>query len=158
MIPEGVEKGAIVRGDRIQVDRFSRIEGMPDHYAIGDVACMAEGEEYPHGHPMVAPAAIQQAQTLAWNLVAEQRGREPVEFSYKDKGALATIGRQKAVAEVGNAKLRGFPAWMIWCFVHVVSLVGGRGRLLVLSHWIASYFTYEKGNRFIVRTPPRENA
>jgi len=156
MIPAGVDKNCVVRGDRIKVDRYSEIESMPGHYAIGDVACMTEGEKYPDGHPMVAPAAIQQAGLLGENLIAIQRDQPTKEYSYKDKGALATIGRQKAVAEVGAVKLRGFPAWLIWCFVHVASLVGGRGRLLVLSHWMASYFTYEKGNRFIVRNPPRK--
>jgi len=149
--PEGLPSDQIQAG-RIQVDGFLRIAGIDNVYIIGDVACVTEDAQS-KGHPMVAPVAIQQGNLLGKNLLRELDGIPPVPFRYRDKGSLATIGKKRAVADLPGMRLQGFAAWLIWCFVHVMSLIGFRNRLLVLTHWVASYFTYEKGNRFITRNP-----
>ena len=136
------------RSNRLPVNAYCQVEGMSDVYAIGDAALMIQ-EAWPKGHPMVAPVAIQQGAFLARQLLADEDSKTP--FAYRDKGALATIGKRRAVADLGRMTLTGFTAWIIWCFVHVASLVGFRNRFLVFTSWVMSYFTYEKGNRFIVR-------
>lgn len=152
-LPDGVGEHAITRGGRISVDAFNAIDGHPNVYAVGDVASMVS-DDWPHGHPMVAPAAIQQGRHLAKNFLLERKGEDARPFRYVDKGSLATIGKRRAVADLGEMRLRGFPAWVIWCFVHVLSLIGFRNKFMVFTNWLMSYFTYEKGNRFIVREPP----
>ena len=154
--PAGLPEACHVRGNRICVDRHHRVGELQNVYAIGDIACMAT-ENHPTGHPMVAQAAIQQGKHLADQLLAEQNNRPTSPFAYHDKGSLATIGKRKAVADLGRIRLTGFKAWLIWSFVHVVSLVGFRNRFMVFTNWMFSYFTYEKGNRFIVRRFDRRN-
>ena len=149
-LPDGVDPAQIAGGNRLRVDSYHRVDGHEEVYALGDVACM-ETPETPWGHPMVAQPAIQQGRNLARNFQRERRGRPPREFRYKDKGSLATIGKKRAVADVGKLKLGGLPAWLLWCFVHVFFLVGFRNKLLVFTGWVANYFTYDRGNRFIVR-------
>ena len=149
-LPSGVSENAVAAGNRAKVDCFNQIIGLEDVYAIGDLACM-ESEEHPWGHPMVAPAAIQQGAHLAGNLRHELEGRPLLPFRYFDKGSLATIGKRRAVADVGAHHLHGFLAWLIWCFVHILYLIGFRNKFLVFTNWMMSYLTYEKGNRFIVR-------
>jgi NADH dehydrogenase len=149
-LPHGIAENAVAPGRRLKVDLFQRVEGQEDVYALGDVACMV-CENYPFGHPMVAQPAIQQGRNLAGNLMRECMGQAPRAFRYKDKGSLATIGRRRAVADVGKWETGGLLAWLLWSFVHVFFLIGFRSKFLVFSSWLVSYFTYEKGNRFIVR-------
>ncbi len=149
-LPEGFAESQLARGHRLKVDRFHRVLGIDAVYALGDAACM-ECPEYPDGHPMVAQPAIQQGRNLAKNFHRERRGRALRDFVYKDKGAMATIGKKRAVADVGKLQLGGFVAWLLWCFVHVLFLVGFRSKLLVFTGWMANYLTYDRGNRFIVR-------
>jgi NADH dehydrogenase len=145
-VPQGVLTDD--RSKRIAVDNFCRVKDTSDVYAIGDVAQMIS-DQYPDGLPMVAPTAIQQGAFLAKHLKHDDFAGPG--FQYKNKGSLATIGKRRAVADLGNVTLSGFPAWSIWCFVHVASLIGFRNKFFVLMSWVISYFTYEKGNRFIVR-------
>ena len=149
-LPDGIDDSAIVPGNRLQVDEFSQVKETKDIYAVGDIAWMPTEME-PEGHPMVAPAAIQQGGHLAENLRRELDGEAPRPFKYFDKGSLATIGKRRAVADVGHHHLHGFGAWIIWCFVHILYLIGFRNKFLVFTNWMMSYVTYEKGNRFIVR-------
>lgn len=149
-LPEGIHPSAIAPGRRIKVDHFSQVEGMPGVFAIGDIAWMPTSDS-PAGHPMVATAAIQQGSHLADNFRRQQSGEAMKPFRYFDKGSLATIGKRRAVADVGKHHLHGFLAWLIWCFVHIFYLIGFRNKLLVFTNWLMSYMTYEKGNRFIVR-------
>ncbi len=148
--PGGIGEDGAAGGGRLRVDRFHRVAGYDGVYALGDVACMS-CPEFPSGHPMVAQPAIQQGRNLARNFQRERLGKAPREFRYRDKGAMATIGKRRAVADIGKLQLGGFPAWLMWCFVHVLFLVGFRNKLLVFTGWVANYFTYDRGNRFIVR-------
>lgn len=149
-LPAGIDEEKLAGGRRLRVDAFHRVEGYDGVFAIGDAASM-ESPDYPHGHPMVAQPAIQQGRNLALNFARERRGKVWREFDYRDKGSLATIGKNRAVADIGSTHFGGLLAWLVWCFVHVASLVGFRGKLLVLSGWFTNYFTYDRGNRFIVR-------
>jgi NADH dehydrogenase len=149
-MPEGIPVEAVAKGNRISVDDINRVKGYANIFAIGDVAAMVS-PEFPNGHPGVAPAAIQQANTLAKNLVHLINGEATVPFKYFDKGSLATIGRNKAVADLGKFHFQGFFAWVIWSLVHILSLVGFANKGIVLLRWAINYFTKNSDNRLIVR-------
>jgi NADH dehydrogenase len=155
VIPEGVSKDAIERGNRISVDTINRIKGYTNIFAIGDVAAMIT-EETPKGHPGVAQVAIQQGKLVGKNIVRLIKGEPTEPFKYNDKGSLATIGRNKAVADLGKIRFQGFFAWLIWMFVHLISLLGGRNKVIVFTNWISSYFNYNGGSRLIIRKFKRE--
>lgn len=146
----GLEAAADERASRYRVDRFNQLQGVPDVYAVGDVALMQEGG-WEHGHPQVAPAAIQQAALLGDNLVRKAEGRPMREFTYRDKGSMATIGRFKAVVDVGRWHVGGAVAWMAWMFVHLMALVGFRNRLQVLMGWAWKYLSWKNTIRLIIR-------
>jgi NADH dehydrogenase len=155
VVPEGVSKDVIERGNRIKIDTICRVIGSPNIFAIGDVAAMIT-EETPKGHPGVAQVAIQMGETTGKNIYRLIKGEQTVPFKYNDKGSLATIGRNKAIADLGKLKFQGFFAWLIWMFVHLISLMGGRNRVIVFINWIASYLTYNGGSRLIIRNFKRE--
>ncbi|MEP6594769.1 MAG: NAD(P)/FAD-dependent oxidoreductase [Ginsengibacter sp.] len=158
-IPEGINKDLIVRGNRIKVDRTNKVLGLENIYAIGDVAYM-ETQKYPHGHPQVASTAIQQGKRLAENLIRKMKNKSLKEFEYFDKGSLATVGRNLAVADIPKPKLhfKGFLAWLIWMGLHLVLLLGVKNRLAVFSNWIYNYVTYDQNLRLIFKEfyrPPK---
>ncbi|SHM17356.1 NAD(P)/FAD-dependent oxidoreductase [Chitinophaga sp. CF418] len=146
----GIPKEWTERG-RILTDPFCRAIGSTNIFAIGDIALM-KLEDYPRGHPGVAQPAIQMGKYVAKNLFALHRNETVKPFKYFDKGSLATVGRGKAVADLpGNIHLGGRLAWYIWLFVHVNFLVSFRNKLLVMTNWIWNLFTFDKGNRLIIR-------
>lgn len=140
----------IGRGGRIEVDSFNRVKGFDGVYAIGDV-CIMTTEAAPHGHPQLAQVAIQQGNNLAKNLNRLQFAN-PKEFVYKDKGTMATVGRNRAVADIKKTKLSGWLAWIAWMFVHLLSILGMRNKFFVLLNWIWGYFTYATSLRILVHT------
>lgn len=141
-----------VERSRILVDEFNKVKGSENIFAIGDVAMM-QLTDYPNGHPMMAPVAIQQGRHLAKNLTKDIQGKEMEPFDYFDKGSMATIGKNKAVVDMPNGMhFKGFFAWLIWMFVHIMYLIGFRNKLITLNNWLWSYFTYDKGTRLIIRT------
>jgi NADH dehydrogenase len=150
-VPDGMEKAIIVRGSRIQTDDINRVKGYENIFAIGDVSAIIS-EEYPNGHPGVAPAAIQQGAWLAKNLIHLINNEPTQPFKYHDKGTLATIGRNKAVADLGKIHFQGFFAWFLWGFVHIISLAGFSNKTSVILTWIINYFTKNSDNRLIVRS------
>ncbi len=156
----GLDPACMRPGNRYCVDECSRVLGYANVFAIGDIATMPTAD-YPDGHPMVAQPAIQQGKLLGGNIKRLIANQPLQPFRYHDKGSMATIGRNHAVADIKlfgrKWHLTGFVAWLAWGAVHVVSLVGFRNRLLVLATWAWSYFTYDKGLRYIVgkvKTPP----
>lgn len=149
-IIDGLPSEVIERG-RVLVNEFNQVKGYDDVYALGDIAAMCT-EENPKGYPMVAPVAIQQALNVAKNLKRSLKQQAPVKFKYKDKGSMATVGRNKAVVDMPRFHFGGLFAWMVWMFVHLMSIVGFRNRLVILSNWIWSYMTYDRGTRLIIRT------
>lgn len=144
---------AVVQGNRLKVDVYNRVEGYSNIFAIGDIAAMIS-EGNPYGYAMMAQPAIQQGKWLGRNLRRLLREKELQPFRYKDQGSMATIGRNKAVADLKllnhTYKTQGFKAWFIWMFVHLISLIGFRNRLVVLINWMWSYFTYDTGIRLII--------
>ncbi len=154
-VPAGLEKGLFNRQKRIKVDRLNKVEGCGNIFVIGDLALM-ETKDYPGGHPMVAQAAIQQGKKLAENLLAILNNKDVADFEYKDKGSMATIGKKKAVARLKNLKFSGFPAWIIWSFIHLMSIIGVRNKFIIALNWMWSYFTYDKGDRVIIRRYEQE--
>ncbi|HEY0054808.1 MAG TPA: NAD(P)/FAD-dependent oxidoreductase [Pedobacter sp.] len=153
--PEGIPTENIVRGGRIKVDRYNRVESFQNIFAIGDVAAMIT-EDTPNGHPGVAPVAMQQGKLLAKNLIKIINKEEPEPFKYFDKGSMATVGRNRAVVDIGKIRFQGVFAWFVWMFVHLMSLVGFRNKLVVFVNWIWSYFSYDRGTRLIIRPFNRE--
>ncbi|WMN07968.1 NAD(P)/FAD-dependent oxidoreductase [Marivirga arenosa] len=140
-----------VKNSRYKVDKYNLIEGTENIYAVGDIALM-ETEDFPKGHPMLAPVAMQQADLLAKNILASLKGKKQKAFKYLDKGSMATVGRNKAVVDLPkNLHFGGFMAWFIWMFVHLISIVGFRNKIVILSNWVWNYFTYDRGTRLIIR-------
>lgn len=148
--PQGISGDDLVRGNRIRVNRFNQVEGKDGLYAIGDLAYM-ETEKFPKGHPQVAQPAIQQGSLLAKNLNRSLKGQNLKEFEYTDLGSMATIGRSRAVADLPKFKTQGFLAWFIWMFVHLMSLVGFRNRVVVFVNWTYNFFNYNRDIRLIIR-------
>lgn len=148
---EGIPAESIGRAGRILTDRYNRVKGLDEVYAIGDISYVEGDEEYPQGHPQLAQVAIQQARTLADNLLHQVDGREFKPFSYKNLGVMATIGRKKAVAEIGKLKFSGIWAWLLWLIVHLRSILGVRNKTVVFLNWVWSYINYKQSLRLILR-------
>lgn len=155
VVPEGIDKGNIERGNRIRVDSICRVVGSTNIFAIGDVAAMIT-DETPKGHPGVAQVAIQMGVHVAKSIVQLINHEPTAPFKYFDKGSLATIGRNKAVADLGRIRFQGFFAWLVWMFVHLISLLGGRNKVIVFINWVFSYVNYNGGTRLIIRKFERE--
>ncbi|HYC85316.1 MAG TPA: NAD(P)/FAD-dependent oxidoreductase, partial [Chryseosolibacter sp.] len=150
---DGFPKDSIVRGNRLKVDEFNRVVGFKNIFAIGDIAAMLS-ETYPDGHPMMAQPAMQQGRVLAKNLRYLLKGKPMCPFRYRDRGSMATIGRNRAVADLKvlgkEFRYKGLIAWLIWMFIHLMSIIGFRNRIVVLVNWVFSYFSYDKGMRLII--------
>ena len=148
-VPPGIDPSLIVKGNRIKVDRFNKITGIEDVYALGDLAYM-ETPAYPNAHPQVANVAIGQADNLAKNILS---GKMTKPYEYADKGSMATVGRNKAVVDVPRPKLHfgGLLAWLVWMGLHLFLLVGVKNRLQVFINWMYNYFTYDQNLRLIFR-------
>lgn len=151
----GIEGALEARAGRYRTDAFHRVEGTTNIYAIGDIALNTSEPAYPRGHPQVAPAAIQQAKHLARNLTRKP-GAAWAPFVYRDKGSMATIGRYKAVVDLGKLKFGGAIAWFMWLFVHLMSIVGFRSRVMVLTHWAWKYLSWRNTIRLIIRPYARK--
>ena len=150
-LPPGLDKTLIARGNRLVVDRYSKLKGSTNIYALGDIAYM-ETPKYPKGHPQLASAAIQQATVLATNLKKILRKDSKLkEFEYVDKGTMATVGRNLAVCDFPKPKLHfgGFIAWIIWMSLHLFLILGVKNRFFVFCNWIYNYFTYDQSLRLI---------
>ncbi|WP_303315477.1 NAD(P)/FAD-dependent oxidoreductase [Flavivirga abyssicola] len=140
----------VTRGNRLLVNEFSQVKGFEHIFAIGDVACMVN-EEHPNGLPMMAQPAIQQGDQLGDNVLRliEEQPMKP--FVYKDKGSMATIGRNKAVVDLKRFKFQGVFAWYVWMFVHLFFLIGFRNRMVVFINWVYNYVRFDREARLIIR-------
>lgn len=150
VVPNGLNIETVVRGNRLKVNEINLVDGYDNIYAIGDVAAMIS-TEFPNGHPGVAPAAIQQGKLLAKNLLNIIKKKPVVPFRYSDKGTMATVGRNRAVVDLHKIRFQGVFAWFTWMFVHLMTLVGFRNKLVVFVNWVWSYFSYDRGTRLIIR-------
>ncbi|WP_274475700.1 NAD(P)/FAD-dependent oxidoreductase [Mangrovimonas aestuarii] len=160
-------KGAAVRGldgsnfvnksNRIKVNEFNQVVGFKNIFAIGDVAQM-ETSDYPRGHPMMAQPAIQQGKQLGENLLRLLEGEPMIPFKYKDKGSMATVGRNRAVVDLPKFRFQGVFAWFVWMFVHLYFLIGFRNRAIVFVNWLYNYIRFDREARLIIRPyKKREN-
>ncbi len=151
-LPKGFDATLVVKGNRIKVDRYSKIIGFTNVYAIGDIASM-ETPKYPTGHPQLANVAISQGKLLAANLIKlNTNSREPLEqYEYHDKGNMATVGRNRAVVDIPKPKLHfgGFIAWFMWMSVHLFLILGVKNKLQIFINWIYKYFTFDQNLRLI---------
>ena len=148
------------RGFRFKVDPFNRIPGLDGVFAIGDQCLQTTDAAYPNGHPQVAQVAIQQAKNLAKNLKRINEGQDDsalTAFKYNNLGSMATIGRNKAVVEIGKFRSQGFFAWILWLVVHLRSILGVKNKMMVLLNWLWKYVSYNDSIRMITyATKPRE--
>lgn len=143
----GLPDEATARDNRIRVDSRTKVFGADHIYAIGDIAYM-ETEAYQQGHPQVAQVAMQQARFLAKILRKRDKGKA---FKYKDLGAMATIGRNKAVVDLPRLQFQGAFAWLVWLFIHLYQLLGVKNKLFVFINWVWNYLTYDQSLRLIIR-------
>ena len=163
-IVEGIEKSMIGKAGRIAVDRECRLPVYNNIYCIGDLALM-KTPKYPDGHPQVAPVAIQQAELLSKKLKSIVKQSDSLyEFEYRDKGTMATIGRNLAVVDIPIPKafgtklhFRGFFAWLIWMGLHLMLILGVKNRFFVFINWLYNYITYDQNLRLIVKNDEGKN-
>ena len=142
------------RGGRIRVDNYNQVIDYEDVYALGDV-CIMETKKYPNGHPQIAQVAIQQANLLINNLHKLKANKAVTKFEYNDKGSMATVGRNLAVADLPMIKLKGYIAWVLWSFIHLITIVGVKNRISTFLNWSFSYFTYDQSLRILIKPKQR---
>ncbi len=135
------------RAGRVNVAPDLSVPGHPDIFVIGDTAALNGTDGKPL--PGVAPVAKQQGQYVADLLIARQAGKSVAPFRYRDFGSLATIGRKRAIVQMGRFKLKGFLAWVLWSVAHIYFLIGFRNRLVVATNWLWNYVTFQRGTRLI---------
>ncbi|MBF4472046.1 NAD(P)/FAD-dependent oxidoreductase [Flavobacterium sp. HJJ] len=154
---EGIPAESYGRGKRMATDAFNKVNGTENIYAIGDTCIQLSDADFPGGHPQVAQVAIQQGVNLAENfkLMLQNKALKP--FKYNDKGSMAIIGKNKAVVDLPKPKMhfKGFFAWMIWLFVHLMSLITYRNRINTFYHWMIAYFSKDQSLRMIIRPEKR---
>ena len=154
-VPLGIPVESVGRGKRMFVDEFNKLKGLPDIYSIGDASLMLTSESL-NGHPQVAQVAIQQGANLARNFIAMKNNSKLKPFRYIDRGSMATIGRNRAVADLSFIKFSGFIAWLTWMFVHLMAILGVKNRLLIFINWFWSYVTYDQSLRLILKVADRK--
>ena len=150
-LPHGLKADSFIKNvDRIKVNQFNQVEGYDNLFAIGDIAVMTS-EEFSQGHPMMAQPAMQQGRLLAGNVIRLLNKKELKPFVYKDKGSMATIGRNKAVVDLPNYQFSGVFAWFVWMFVHLFSLIGFKNKAVVFLNWVYNYIRFDREARLIMR-------
>lgn len=150
-LPHGLKADSFIKNvNRIKVNQFNQVEGYDNLFAIGDIAVMTS-EEFPQGHPMMAQPAMQQGRLLAENVIRLLDKKTLKPFVYKDKGSMATIGRNKAVVDLPKFKFSGVFAWFVWMFVHLFSLIGFKNKAVVFLNWVYNYVRFDREARLIMR-------
>jgi NADH:ubiquinone reductase (H+-translocating) len=156
-LPHGLKADSFIKNvDRIKVNQYNQVEGYDNLFAIGDIAVMTS-EAYPQGHPMMAQPAMQQGTLLAENVIRLLDKKELKPFVYKDKGSMATIGRNKAVVDLPKFKFSGVFAWFVWMFVHLFSLIGFKNKAVVFLNWVYNYIRFDREARLIMRPYKKRN-
>jgi NADH:ubiquinone reductase (H+-translocating) len=155
---EGMPTESYGRGRRMATDAFSKVNATQNIYAIGDTAILTGDKNFPDGHPQVAQVAIQQGINLAKNFKALIQNKPLKPFAYNDKGSMAIIGKNKAVVDLPSPKwhFKGFFAWIIWLFIHLISLITYRNRLNTFYNWMVAYFARDQSLRMIIRPDKKQ--
>jgi NADH:ubiquinone reductase (H+-translocating) len=156
-IVQGLTRGSITRSNRYIVDRFNKVMGHKNIFAVGDIAYM-ETPKYPKGHPQVANVAINQAKTLAQNLRRMEKGTPLKEYEYFDMGSMATIGKHRAVVDLPFIKFKGYFAWFIWMFLHLMLILSVRNKLMIFINWAWFYLTRDSSLRLIIDIPGKKQS
>jgi NADH dehydrogenase len=149
-VPLGINADKLVRGNRIKVDQYNKVEGLKNVFALGDIAYM-ETKEFPKGHPQLANVAIEQSKNLVKNLNALSQNKSLKPFSYKNPGTMATVGKRKAVVDLPGFSFQGRLAWFVWMFLHLMLIVSVKNRLFIFINWAISYFTNDTTLRLILK-------
>lgn len=149
---EGLDNATVVRGNRLKVNRYNQVEGYEDIFALGDIAYM-ETPLYPNGHPQVANVAVNQGKNLAKNFLKQQPMSKWKMYEYKDLGSMATIGKHKAVVDLPRFKFKGWFAWIVWMFLHLMLILTVRNKLIILINWAWHYFSSDSSLRVILSNP-----
>lgn len=148
-VPPGIAKEKLVRGNRIKVDAYHRMEGMENVFVLGDLSYM-ETPGFPKGHPQLANVAIAQAKNMAWNFRKMAKNQPLKPFFYKNPGTMATVGKRKAVVDLPFMSFQGRLAWFVWMFLHLMLIVSVKNRLFIFINWAISYFTNDTTLRLIL--------
>jgi NADH dehydrogenase len=148
---EGFPKEVYAASNRLKVNKYNQVDGLPNVFAVGDIALMSGDLKFPNGHPQVAQPAIQQGELLAKNLLKILRKEELVGFNYKDLGSMATVGRHLAVVDLPFWKFQGAFAWYVWMFVHLMAILGVKNKVVVFINWLWNYVTYDQSLRLIIK-------
>ncbi len=155
-LPKGIPANVVVKGNRIKVDKFNRVDGSQNVFAIGDIAYM-ETNDFPKGHPQLANVAVNQAKHLAKNLARLLRNEPMKEFHYKYPGSMATVGKNKAVVDLNFIKFQGRLAWFAWMFLHLMLILSVRNKFFIFINWAINYFTNDTTLRLILLPADRYN-
>jgi NADH dehydrogenase len=146
---DGINKNSITKSNRYIVDRFNMVAGYKNIFAIGDIAYM-ETPKYPHGHPQVANVAINQGRNLAHNLRMIEKGKMQNEYEYRDLGSMATIGKHRAVVDLPFMRFKGYLAWFIWMFLHLMLILSVKNKLMIFINWAWFYLSRDSSLRLII--------
>lgn len=152
----GLPENSIVDNNRIKVNRINKIQDCENIFAIGDIAFM-ETPKYPKAHPQVANVAINQAKVLAKNLKKIIQGKKAIEYEYKDLGSMATVGRNKAVVDFSFVKFKGYFAWAIWMFLHLMLILSVKNKVIIFINWAWTYITKDTSLRLILTAPEKKS-
>ena len=156
-LPHGLKADSFIsKIDRIKVNQYNQVEGYENMFAIGDIAVMIS-DKFPQGHPMMAQPAMQQGRLLSENLIRLLNKKPLKSFEYKDKGSMATIGRNKAVVDMPKYQFSGVFAWFVWMFVHLFSLIGFKNKAVVFLNWVYNYIRFDREARLIIRPYKKRN-
>jgi len=147
---EGIDENIITNTNRYTVDRYNRVKGYNSIFAIGDIAYM-ETPAYPKGHPQVANVATNQGKLLAKNLYRQLSDKSMVEYEYRDLGSMATVGRNKAVVELPFVKFKGYFAWVVWMFLHLMLILNVKNKLIIFINWAWNYVSRNSSLRLILK-------
>ena len=155
---DGISAGSYGRGKRLLTDEYNKVKDTLNIYAIGDTCLQTSDPGFPEGHPQVAQVALQQGKNVAVNFIRMAAQKELRPFRYADKGTMAIIGRNKAVADIPkpNLHFKGFIAWFMWLFIHLASLITYRNKITTLYNWMIAYFTKDQALRMIIRPLKKE--
>ena len=154
-VPAGIPDALIVRGNRIRVNEYNQVQGLPEVFALGDIAYM-ETKDFPRGHAQLANVANNQAKNLAKNFERMAAGKELSPFVYKNPGTMATVGKRKAVVDLPFMSFQGVFAWLTWMFLHLMLILSVKNKLMIFINWAISYFTNDTTLRLILLPTERE--
>jgi NADH dehydrogenase len=147
---QGLSSEVITNSNRLKVDRMNKVKEYKNIYAIGDIAYM-ETPKYPKGHPQVANVAINQGKNLARNFKSIQKGKNLTEYEYKDLGSMATVGRNKAIVDLPFIRFKGYFAWYVWMFLHLMLILSVKNKLIIFINWAWNYVSKNSSLRLILK-------